>query len=186
MPHIHELIDEVVSLFVVHRETESILLVNHRKLDMWLPPGGHIELHELPDEAARRELKEETGLEIGKTAMFRLITGWHIWLKVRHFDGPQVHNARLLVEPWFTEVHDFGADSKHRHVCRCYLVRALVQDKQLEEEAHSDIRWFTKKELQDLDEKARQDLHLADHIHGLAIEAIDYIASVENKVNEIS
>ncbi|MDQ3910454.1 MAG: NUDIX domain-containing protein [Actinomycetota bacterium] len=40
----------------------KVLLHRHRKLNMWLPPGGHIEQDELPDEAAVREVFEETGL----------------------------------------------------------------------------------------------------------------------------
>ena len=40
----------------------KVLLHRHRKLNMWLPPGGHIEHEELPDEAAVREVFEETGL----------------------------------------------------------------------------------------------------------------------------
>ncbi len=31
---------------------------------MWLPPGGHIEENELPDDAAVREVFEETGLRV--------------------------------------------------------------------------------------------------------------------------
>jgi 8-oxo-dGTP pyrophosphatase MutT (NUDIX family) len=31
---------------------------------MWLPPGGHIERDELPDDAALREVFEETGLRV--------------------------------------------------------------------------------------------------------------------------
>ena len=42
----------------------KVLLHLHRKLGMWLPPGGHIEQGELPDDAAVREVLEETGLEV--------------------------------------------------------------------------------------------------------------------------
>lgn len=41
-----------------------VLLHRHRRLGMWLPPGGHIEPGELPDEAAVREVFEETGLRV--------------------------------------------------------------------------------------------------------------------------
>jgi 8-oxo-dGTP pyrophosphatase MutT (NUDIX family) len=36
----------------------------HKKLQLWLPPGGHIEPNELPDDAAIRETLEETGVPI--------------------------------------------------------------------------------------------------------------------------
>ena len=42
----------------------KVLLHLHRKLGMWLPPGGHIEQDELPDDAAVREVSEETGIEV--------------------------------------------------------------------------------------------------------------------------
>jgi 8-oxo-dGTP pyrophosphatase MutT (NUDIX family) len=54
--------DFTVAVFVVWRD--AVLLHHHAKLDKWLPPGGHIEPNELPDEAAIREVHEETGLEI--------------------------------------------------------------------------------------------------------------------------
>lgn len=47
--------------FVVHKG--KVLLLLHKKLNMWLPPGGHIEKDELPDEAAVREVWEEAGIE---------------------------------------------------------------------------------------------------------------------------
>lgn len=43
---------------------DRTLLLRHRKLGMWLPPGGHIEPHELPDIAALREVREETGFDV--------------------------------------------------------------------------------------------------------------------------
>ncbi len=51
-----------VAVFVVH--DGAVLLHRHKKLDMWLPPGGHVEPGELPDAAAIRETKEEAGLDI--------------------------------------------------------------------------------------------------------------------------
>lgn len=50
----------------------ALLLHHHAKLRRWLPPGGHVEPNELPDEAAVREVFEETGVRvelIGETAI---------------------------------------------------------------------------------------------------------------------
>jgi len=51
-----------VAVFVVREG--KVLLHRHRKLEMWLPPGGHIGKDELPDEAAVREVWEETGVAV--------------------------------------------------------------------------------------------------------------------------
>lgn len=40
----------------------KILLVLHKKLGIWLAPGGHVEENELPHQAAEREFLEETGI----------------------------------------------------------------------------------------------------------------------------
>jgi len=45
-------------------EESHILLVHHRRIGAWLPPGGHIDDGELPHEAAIREVLEETGVRV--------------------------------------------------------------------------------------------------------------------------
>lgn len=50
------------AIFVLHEG--KVLLIKHKKLNRWLPPGGCIESDETPDEAALREVYEEVGVHI--------------------------------------------------------------------------------------------------------------------------
>ena len=52
------------SAFVINPNDKKILLVKHSDYDKWLQPGGHIEEDETPEEAAIREVYEETGVKI--------------------------------------------------------------------------------------------------------------------------
>ncbi len=51
------------SVAIFARNGGAVLLVRHRRLGTWLPVGGELEPGEAPLEAARRELREETGLD---------------------------------------------------------------------------------------------------------------------------
>jgi 8-oxo-dGTP pyrophosphatase MutT (NUDIX family) len=62
--------DFTVAVFVVWQA--QVLLHKHRKLGKWLPPGGHIDPNELPDEAATREVLEEAGVKIQLMASDKL------------------------------------------------------------------------------------------------------------------
>jgi len=50
------------SALVTNLSKTKILLVHHAKYDIWVQPGGHIDMNENPWQAAKRELSEETGL----------------------------------------------------------------------------------------------------------------------------
>lgn len=58
-PNIH-----LVSYFIViDPDTNSLLLVDHKKAELWLPSGGHVEPNEHPRETVKREVQEELGIE---------------------------------------------------------------------------------------------------------------------------
>jgi 8-oxo-dGTP diphosphatase len=88
---------------------QQVLLVEHRKLGMWLYPGGHIEPDEDPVQAVLREVAEETGLAC------RIVT------------APQfVHPAAtVLPAPFTILVHDIPANAQtplHQHIDLVYVL----------------------------------------------------------------
>lgn len=44
--------------------SRGVVLHRHKRIGVWMQPGGHLERGETPWEAARRETKEETGLPV--------------------------------------------------------------------------------------------------------------------------
>lgn len=62
------------------------LLLQHRRDGGWGLPGGIMELGESLEETARREVKEETGLEIGELKLLGVFSGKDFYLKVANGD----------------------------------------------------------------------------------------------------
>jgi 8-oxo-dGTP pyrophosphatase MutT (NUDIX family) len=131
MPHLHEKIDFTVAIFVVH--DGKILLIHHRKLDKWLPLGGHIELDEDPEQAALREAKEESGLEVELLGERPPTTG---------------PGTRALIAPRFLDIHRIN--ETHEHIGLIYWARPRHGDLTLAAEEHHDIRWCSADELEEL------------------------------------
>jgi ADP-ribose pyrophosphatase YjhB (NUDIX family) len=51
----------------------KVLLVKHKMLGIWLAPGGHVELNELPHQAAEREFLEETGVTVRAISAYPVV-----------------------------------------------------------------------------------------------------------------
>ena len=131
MPHIHEKIDFTVAIFVVHQG--KVLLIHHRKLDKWLPLGGHIELDEDPEQAARREAREESGFEVQL---------------VGERPPTTEPGTRALIAPRFLDIHRIS--DTHEHIGMIYWARPKEGALKLAPEEHHDIRWCSEAELESL------------------------------------
>lgn len=56
--------EPTVGVFIFNPKGEILLLQSHKWPGAYVVPGGHVELGERLEEAALRETKEETGLEV--------------------------------------------------------------------------------------------------------------------------
>lgn len=56
--------EPTVGALVFNREGKLFLMSSHKWRGKWVVPGGHIELGERMEDALRREVKEETNLDI--------------------------------------------------------------------------------------------------------------------------
>ena len=132
MPHIHEKIDFTVAIFIVH--DEKILVIHHRKLGKWLPLGGHIELDEDPEQAALREAKEESGLDVELIGERPPTTS---------------PGTRALIAPRFLDIHRIN--EAHEHIGLIYWARPKNSAKvKLATEEHHDIRWCSRDDMEKL------------------------------------
>jgi 8-oxo-dGTP pyrophosphatase MutT (NUDIX family) len=131
MAHIHEKIDFTVAIFVV--ADGKVLVIHHRKLNHWLPLGGHIELDEDPEQAALRETLEESGLEVELLGERPPTTS---------------PGTRALIAPRFLDIHRINPT--HEHIGMIYWARPRGGSTRLAAKEHHDIRWCSAGDLDTL------------------------------------
>jgi len=100
------------SAIVVSDDGSRVLLHRHKRLGLWLQPGGHIEPGETPWQGAHREALEETGLPVGEVSTDLLHVDVH--------PGPR----------------------KHTHLDLRYLVTSPNVPPAPPEGESQDVQWF--------------------------------------------
>ena len=138
--------DFTATTFVVRNK--QTLLLWHNKIQAWLPPGGHINPNELPEAAAVREVREETGLEV------ELLGAQQTWGKVRVLHNP----ICILLE---------DISPGHQHIDLIYFARNTGGQPQINPREAAAFRWF---DYQDLEGS-----EIAEDIRRLGNQAIEVV-----------
>lgn len=149
----------VATVYVVNDGATA--LHEHEKLDMWLPPGGHIDRDELPHETAQREVREEIGLDVDLVAPRGDLDS----RTARSIPRPQ----HFLLE----DINVCDGAVGHQHIDFVYYGRADSRDIDPgPDETDADAwEWFTPEELRDA-----ADL-FADDVLDVAQRAIETVES---------
>jgi len=143
--------DFVAGAFILR--DEKILFLRHRKYGVWLQPSGHIEEDETPDEAAIRETREETGLEVEILKAYRPETSFE-------------NLSEDLPQPFNINLHQI--DEGHWHLDFQYLVRPVneVDEKEYPDE---DMKWFSMEDLKN------EDLEMPENARKTALKVLKQI-----------
>ncbi len=139
-------IDLVIAGYLFHRD--KVLLIHHAKSGMWLPVGGHIEENETPDEAVRREFKEEVGLEVEPLGKKDLVK--------------DENTKENLTQPFHVNLHNVG---DHDHCCFYYVCKPVGEvNVDMNKDEVQDYEWFSREEIE-------SDDRISDTGKDIALEA---------------
>ena len=128
--------------FIIDSQKRTLLLW-HKRLNRWMPAGGHLDPDETPEDAARRECKEETGLDV----------------EIIGSDQPDLFaknpsEGRMLKKPIAMLLEEIPAspergEEAHQHMDFLYIARPLDESQaaRLAPEESAEMRWFTREEV---------------------------------------
>lgn len=90
-------------ILVVDHE-HRLLMMKRSDSKTWGVPGGAVELGEVIEDAARRETREETNLEIAEMSLFGVFSGPELYYK--YPNGDEVYNVSIvyLSHNWHGEI----------------------------------------------------------------------------------
>ena len=147
---------------IVFNLDDTILMIYHRQLKVWLPPGGHIEENELPDDAVLREILEETGVVAKIVSNKRMLC------------LSNDNNCRELELPFTILLEDIENDGKHNHIDMVYVCLAINNELKPNKTEVDGIGWFTFDEI--------NYMKTYSNVKEAIFKAIEYMKEINSKV----
>lgn len=131
----------------------KLLLVRHRKLNLWLAPGGHLDPEELPHLGAEREVFEETGVKVVAFDPNPLLTS----TSSTYIPSPIISNVHWVCEENYQrrlrDGDGYQRDPQWQKGCEqhlgfVYLMKVIGSTSvAINERESTDIGWFTQEEI---------------------------------------
>lgn len=143
MPHIHTepgQHDLTTTAFIIRVDGDEPkgLLHRHKKLNLLLPVGGHVELSETPWAASLHEIEEESGYDISQLRIMQPKQ------RIMRMDEVKIHPV-----PLFLQTHEFKKNDGHSHTDIGFFYVAEESPKNLPAEGESaELVWLTNREIQ--------------------------------------
>lgn len=133
---------------VILDSRKRVLMMWHKKYGMWMTMGGHMDENEIPEEAAARECKEETGIDV----------------EIVHKPGVDYFKSdpttgRMLTPPYALLLENVPeninkGEPAHQHIDFIYLAKPMDERQalQVHEREGSELEWFTKHDIEAIPE----------------------------------
>lgn len=110
----------------------KLMLHRHPKLGIWLPCGGHVEVGESPDQAALREVLEESGVAaylVGEPAI-------------------EVSEPRQMIPPRGVQIESIAPG--HEHIDFIYFARPIEPYDGTFSGSEPGLGWYSQDEVAEL------------------------------------
>lgn len=159
MPHIHTAegqYDLTVTGLLVHKN--KTLLIKHKTLPLWLPPGGHIEPDQTPIEALFIEIEEEAGID---ASLLKLV-------ETQPY-APSFRRGASQALPLPFDMEHHAITDKHRHINMAYIIKSDTDHVEPGAGESNTFKWFTADELRDFKDTN-------DSIRSSALYALEYVS----------
>lgn len=141
----------VATIYLVNEEGRVLLSWN-KNMQAWIPVGGHMEVGDTPEEAVKREVAEEVGIDFEFVSRHKSDTDGNVKLVRAH---------RVQLDP---------VPHHNIHINFNFIGKCKNTDKQ-ETDEQEKLRWFSREEIVNIENKMPQS------VRTVSLEAMDLVGN---------